>query len=814
MKYENVDIFTFNSYKPKKESTPVNSGTEENAGSRESPAELRNESLAESRNENLAESRNENLDELRNEIPAEPRNENLDEINPENRNISKTANSVEDAPDLVTSNQVTSILTPDTEEILQIPLSEDLRKDCLEDVPDFIPPKSGIEYGVESDIKSDTESGIEHGTESNIKSGTESGIEHGTEPSTESDSESNIFSDPAEAIFESSSLPRTAPVSQTASLSISDLSLESEVLGSSGKENYPFEGFAGCDDNVLKVSPVSEAFGIVTTGIEPLELTPSGAVITGYITSARRDEIRLGTYVVVPYENGEKLFARVGKLQYRQEFVVDDATEIHSRRMLSARGNPVNEDDYKFLACLDPLCILYRKAEGKLTRRMADRIPHPNTPILPVTDRLEVQTGLNIPENGTFIGHLSVGGELLKTNSEPETVAYYLRNDYSMGDPLIFRHMLICGSTGTGKTFLSKNILRQFMNESNRYRLRGSPDKARKNPCLVIMDPQDEYSQLFEDNETLTGDDKFRFESENVTYGRVLSTKAFVAKVDGQRYPGDKSRAEQIEFTIPFSLVEHNSWLIAAAGMSELQYIGLEVLLGDFFKSSVPHTYLNFINHIDNEGTRSYYVDSGKLHESSYDGIVRRVRSHFFSKVFDRDATSITDLVDKIFKPGQISVFPTEYISAPRIRDLIVLTIMSLIVDNKLSTTGKEAIKETPIILALDEAHRYLSNANGEHSRLIISRFADAARQGRKEGLGLFLITQDPQDIDDTVFKQINTKLILNLNNDAAITSLKVPKEYERRIPYLKKGQMIIHSPDNSDIVEIIGLSNCVVRHR
>ena len=144
----------------------------------------------------------------------------------------------------------------------------------------------------------------------------------------------------------------------------------------------------------------------------------------------------------------------------------------------------------------------------------------------------------------------------------------------------------------------------------------------------------------------------------------------------------------------------------------------------------------------------------------------------------------------------------------------ILRQFMSLIVDNKLSTTGKEAIKETPIILALDEAHRYLSNANGEHSRLIISRFADAARQGRKEGLGLFLITQDPQDIDDTVFKQVNTKLILNLNNDAAITSLKVPKEYERRIPYLKKGQMIIHSPDNSDIVEIIGLSNCVVRHR
>ena len=653
------------------------------------------------------------------------------------------------------ASDLVSMLTPDTPDKLQASLPEALRKYSPENVSEII-----------------------------------------------SKTASDALSGSSEAVFE------------TASLSFPETSPESHAFRHSEKESLPFEAFAGYDDGVLKVSASSEAFGIVTAGIDPLEITPSGAVITGYITSARRNEIRLGTYVVVPYESGEKLFARVGKLQYRQEFVVDDATEIHSRRMLSARASPVNEEDYKFLACLDPLCILYRKTEGALTRRMADRIPRPNTPILPVTDRLEVQTGLNIPEEGIFLGHLSVGGELLKTHSEPETVAYYLRNDYSMGDPLIFRHMLICGSTGTGKTFLSKNILRQFMAENNRYRLRSSPDKAWKNPCLVIMDPQDEYSQLFEDNETLNEDDKFGFESENVTYGRVRSTKAFVAKVGGQKYPGDKSRAEQIEFTIPFSLVEHNSWLIAAAGMSELQYIGLEVLLGDFFKSSVPHTYLNFLDHIENEGTRSYYVDSGKLHESSYDGIARRVKSKFFSKVFDQDATSITDILGRIFKPGQISVFPTEYISAPRIRDLIVLTIMSLTVDNKLSTSGEDAIKETPIILALDEAHRYLSRASGEHARLIISRFADAARQGRKEGLGLFLITQDPQDIDDTVFKQINTKLILNLNNDAAITSLKVPKEYERRIPYLKKGQMIIHSPDNSDIVEIVGLSNCVVRHR
>ncbi len=554
---------------------------------------------------------------------------------------------------------------------------------------------------------------------------------------------------------------------------------------------------------------LDEAFGIITTGIDPLEITESGARITGYITTSHRPKVRLGTYVIVPYGD-EDLFARIWKLQYLQEFMVDDATEIHSRRML--QSNTTDEVDYKFLAYLDPICILYEEngKEGTLSRRMSDRIPRPNTSILPVTEKKKIQTGLNIPEEGIFLGHLSVGGELVRTHAVPPTVPYYLRNDYSMGDPLIFRHMLVCGSTGTGKTFLTKNILRQFMNENNRYKLRGSDE--RRNPCLVIMDPQDEYSQLFEDNPDITDGDEFRFQAEKVDYGACSNTRTFVARVSGESYTG-RSRAEQIEFTIPFKMVRNNSWLIAPVGMTELQYIGVELLLEDYFKKGIAHTYSGFMDFIDDDNTRDQYVESGKIHESSYDGIVRRVKNRALARVFDQPARPMNEVMGQIFRPGQISVFPTEYITNSRIRDLITLTLMSLIVDNKLSTSGDAAVKETPIILGLDEAHRYLAKAGGEHSRRLISRFADAARQGRKEGLGLFLITQDPQDIDDTIFKQINTRIILNLSNDAAIGTMKVKKEFEKRIPYLKKGQMIVQSPDNSDMVEIMGLSSCVVKH-
>ena len=549
-----------------------------------------------------------------------------------------------------------------------------------------------------------------------------------------------------------------------------------------------------------------EAFGIITTGIEPLEITESGATITGYINTEKRRDVRLGTYVIVPYGE-EDLFARIWKMQYKQEFAVDDATEIHSRRML--RSNTTDEVDYKFLAYLDPICILYSRNNG-LARRMSDRIPRPNTPILPVKDKMKIQTGLNIPREGIFLGHLSVGGEVVKTHAVPPTVPYYLRNDYSMGDPLMFRHMLICGSTGTGKTFLTKNILRQFMAQENRYNVRGTG--ARKNPCLVVLDPQDEYSQMFEDNPEITPDAEFGFKSEKVDFGGCTNTRTFIAKVEGQSYNG-RSRAQQLEFTIPFEMVRNNSWLMAPVGMTDLQYQGVELLLDDFFKKAGEHTYNRFLDHISDDLTRENYVQSGKIHEASYDGIARRVRDKALGRVFDKPARSIDKMVDEIIKPGQISVFPTEYISNTRIRDLITLILMTMIVDNKLSTSGETAIKETPIILALDEAHRYLSRTTGEHSRRIVSKFADAARQGRKEGLGLCLITQDPQDIDDTVFKQVNTRIILNLTNDAAIGALKVKKEYEKRIPYLKKGQMIVHSPDNSDMVEIMGLQSCVVKH-
>jgi DNA helicase HerA-like ATPase len=75
------------------------------------------------------------------------------------------------------------------------------------------------------------------------------------------------------------------------------------------------------------------------------------------------------------------------------------------------------------------------------------------------------------------------------------------------------------------------------------------------------------------------------------------------------------------------------------------------------------------------------------------------------------------------------------------------------------------------------------------------------------------LITQDPQDIAEPVFKQINTKVVLNLGDEDAISAVNIPPSLERKVPYMEKGQMVVYAPDNSEPVELVGLSTCLTRH-
>jgi hypothetical protein len=170
--------------------------------------------------------------------------------------------------------------------------------------------------------------------------------------------------------------------------------------------------------------------------------------------------------------------------------------------------------------------------------------------------------------------------------------------------------------------------------------------------------------------------------------------------------------------------------------------------------------------------------------------------------------------VSDFVRPGGLTVVPTYHVNDSRKTTTVVLAVASLLVDEKLSNDPRyDRIKETPLVLGMDEAHNFLTDADSVQARKVIGKFSEAAKQGRKERLGLFLVTQDPQDVADPVFKQVNTTVVLNLGDEDAIKAVNIPSNLEGKVPYMEKGQMVVYSPDNSEPVEVLGLSTCLTRH-
>jgi DNA helicase HerA-like ATPase len=558
---------------------------------------------------------------------------------------------------------------------------------------------------------------------------------------------------------------------------------------------------AGADEGLGTVS-VSQGLRVSQDGDE--------TTLRAFITTGNRDSVRLGSYLLVPYPDDEVLFCSIAALEYAQEFQSDDATEIHARRQM--RREEFEERDYKFMAELEPVAVIYEEGD-ELKRRMTDRVPKPGALAREASDEEQIKTGLKIPGDGVFLGHLSVGGEKVRTAAEPPTVDYRVKDDYADGDPLVFRHTLVAGGTGSGKTHASKNVLRQYLDEERAYPM---DDGREVQPAVVQFDPQDEYAQMHDDNPGMSDAFARKLDREGIAHGGHDDTIALVPVEDGVSYGGENHRAEQVRFTIPFSVVKEYDmpWLVAGSGLNDNQYPALLTLLNRFFSDyGSEGTYEEFLTFLDNPGLKEELDESGRVHEATFDAVKRRVRG-IPSGIFDQDAKPITELDHELVRPGGLTVVPTYHLSTSRAKEMFVLAVSSLLVDDKLSNSPQsQRIKETPLVLGMDEAHNFLSDADTVQAQKVVTKFTEAAKQGRKERLGLFLITQDPQDIAEPVFKQVNTKVVLNLGDEDAISSVNIPTELAQKVPYMEKGQMVVYSPDNSEPVELIGLSECVTRH-
>lgn len=505
--------------------------------------------------------------------------------------------------------------------------------------------------------------------------------------------------------------------------------------------------------------------------------------IKTFIDQEQRQNTRIGSYVKIPVSDGD-LFGVIASFSYEQQSPVNEKDQIPGREQ------EFTETDYALVAHIEPIAIV---EEG---RRSVDQIPKPLSTLESVEDQSLMYEGLNIARSGIPIGHVSVSG---RTVPPEDPLVYHLPND---DQSALFRHLLIAGTTGKGKTHMAKNIIKQIVDGTGRFEMETiDGDLRREEICTVIIDPENEYSGLGRDPNIDVSD----YFIDGFETGGIDDLSVFIPSAQNISSPSVETDTTR-SFGIPFEIVRDRIGImtIDSSGQTE---DAIDRVLRDYFRKNEDVTYDHMLQFV--ESNRHQFVDQGPIHRGSWDAMIRRIEKPQFTDIFDRGDQSLLDLTDQIFRPGQVSVIPTDHIRG-RQEYLLVMFLISYIVDNKIDTKDPDLnVKNTPLLLVVDEAHNYLSGADSAEQQQIVDQFTEAARQGRKDRFGLLNITQNPEDIADPIIKQTNTRIYLGLEAEVA-DRVSIPGNYD--VTNFDRGQAVIKSP-GAHPTEIVGLEDCLVDH-
>ncbi|NUN14264.1 MAG: ATP-binding protein [Myxococcales bacterium] len=102
--------------------------------------------------------------------------------------------------------------------------------------------------------------------------------------------------------------------------------------------------------------------------------------------------------------------------------------------------------------------------------------------------------------------------------------------------------------------------------------------------------------------------------------------------------------------------------------------------------------------------------------------------------------------------------------------------------------------RERPLLVVMEEAHRYLNKSDGGPAREMVQRIV---KEGRKYGIGAMVVSQRPAEVDETILSQCGTFVALRTSNpnDRAHIQGSLPDNLAGlldMLPVLRTGEAII----------------------
>jgi DNA helicase HerA-like ATPase len=446
----------------------------------------------------------------------------------------------------------------------------------------------------------------------------------------------------------------------------------------------------------------------------------------------------------------------------------------------------------------------YRARDGQKRdtfSRAVFALPEINRPVFPIEEKsLE-----------DFMGILSASSKA--EAAAPLKVGTYTLDGkataYIDGDKLFQRHAALLGSTGSGKSFTVASILEQ------------SAQLPHTN--MIVLDLHGEYSSMkFASHYRIAGIGDLKDAREGaiflpfwlLTYDEMQSV--FVDR------SGDNAPNQAL--ALMDSVIEMKRGAIEALKRVDL-------LDGFTVDTPVPYRLSELVQSLDSKNeelipTGEEYVSGAKkglpkTEKGPLNGKLSRFLIRLKTKMNDRRYAfmyqapakyetydALHALAKKLLGTGNAKdgVNPgikiIDFSEVPSdILPVVVGLVARLVYQVQFwSDPGPAGDERHPVVIVCDEAHLYLPSSaasTGPLERRALENFERIAKEGRKYGVGLLVVSQRPSDVSTTILSQCSNIISLRLSNktDQGVVKQLLPESLEglmEVLPTLDVGEAVV----------------------
>ncbi|WP_175890362.1 ATP-binding protein [Burkholderia cepacia] len=347
-------------------------------------------------------------------------------------------------------------------------------------------------------------------------------------------------------------------------------------------------------------------------------------------------------------------------------------------------------------------------------------------------------------------------------------------------DKLFGQHCAILGSTGSGKSGTVAAVIHSVLEHR-------ALDGRQIRPRIVLIDPHGEYAAAFRERAVVYR--AYDAAAPEAAQANALQLPYWLMSGDELRglIVGKGESEATSQNNIVFKALKHAR--MVAAGI--VQPLPADGVVGDRADALCEGKTVQDIAAFDRDRPIKFSLTEFRRHVDEVQGR-KTAKTDNLSTSDRKSLDSLLDKLDVLVADPRLRFLMDEHEEASvesvlaqligvadgqptvRIIDIsglrnevagpLAAAISRLLFSYKVWQTRAERDRD-PVLLVCEEAHRYVPDRGEAQYREAQDAIRRIAREGRKYGLGLMLVSQRPSDVESTVLSQCNSWVVLRLSN-------------------------------------------------